>query len=50
MYFHYTDKQTFFQGRRKTTKRKKPLSAIKSKQGRSEFDPENLDGLNKHGS
>lgn len=51
MYFHYIDKQTFFQRRRKrkTTKQKKPL-LVKSKQGRSEFDPENLDCLNKDGS
>lgn len=36
--------------KRKTTKQKKPLLVMKCKQGRSEFDPENLDCLNKDGS
>lgn len=54
MYFHYIDKQTFFQRRRKrkTTKTKETFVSdeVLLKQGRSEFDPENLDCLNKDGS
>lgn len=50
--FHWrlTNRPSFKEEEKKTTKQKKPLLVMKSKQGRSEFDPENLDCLNKDGS